>query len=157
MSELCCHHLVVALEQPKVVLATEQPKVVLATGGIQGATGPQGPQGVQGPQGLQGIQGPQGPAGTPGAKGDKGDPGDPGEVGPQGPQGTQGPPGVTGQTYTFLTPALTWTVNHLRGYQPLVSIYNTGSVEVDAKVVHSNANQFIVYFVVPTAGFVRIT
>lgn len=49
----------------------------------------------------------------------------------------------------------TWVVNHNLGRKPIVTLLTQGGVEMIAEVVHTNANQLIVYFASPIAGRVR--
>lgn len=51
----------------------------------------------------------------------------------------------------------TWTINHNLGFKPSVSVFNTGSQQVGAEVVHTSVNQVLIYFNTPTAGFARLT
>jgi len=76
------------------------------------------------------------------------------------PSGPPGPPGASGEALSYLhnqvSPLDTWTINHNLGFKPLISIYDVGSVEVMAQVLHVNVNQTMVYFSSPTAGFARL-
>lgn len=60
-----------------------------------------------------------------------------------------------GYLHTQSDPAMTWTVNHNLGYKPAVELYTVGGMEFEAEVVHTSANQCIVYLVKDIAGFVR--
>jgi hypothetical protein len=73
-----------------------------------------------------------------------------GTVGPQGPKGD---PAV--YVHTQAEAATTWTVNHNLGVKPIVAIYSTGSVEVEAQVTHTSTNQFTVSFSTALAGYAR--
>lgn len=72
--------------------------------------------------------------------------------------GPQGPAGAVAAAYVFTvsSPLDTWTVNHNLGYRPDVHVYTAGSVEVDADVVHVSANQTVITFAVPFAGYARL-
>lgn len=59
--------------------------------------------------------------------------------------------------YTQSVAASTWTINHNLGYVPSVEVFDSGSNEVDADVAHPSANQTVIVFTVPTAGFARLT
>lgn len=84
------------------------------------------------------LRGPQGPPGEPGA---------PGVAGPAG--------DVSGQTYDFAQ-ANNWTLNHNLGRQPFVTLLSVGGAQIEADVVHTSLNQFVVYFAAPQAGRVRV-
>lgn len=58
--------------------------------------------------------------------------------------------------YEQSTPATTWTINHNLGYKPSVEVFNVGSREIDADVVHTSINQTVIGFTVATAGFARL-
>jgi hypothetical protein len=75
-----------------------------------------------------------------------------GILGPPGPAGPAGSVNAFEQTFSS---AINWVVNHNLGRRPLVTILSTGDVEVEAHVVHTNLNQFIVYFASATAGKIR--
>lgn len=81
------------------------------------------------------------------------------EIARQGPPGATGPQGPIGpQSDDFeqsFSAALTWTVNHNLGRFPIVALFTTGNVEFDAQIVHTNDNQFIVFFAAAIAGSVR--
>lgn len=80
--------------------------------------------------------------------------GPPGAVGATGPQGPAGLSGLDDFDQSFAS-GLTWTVNHNLGRFPIVTILTTGNVEMDAQIVHTNNNQFVVHFAAPMAGSVR--
>lgn len=75
-----------------------------------------------------------------------------------GPPGPTGPAGAGDQSFLFTqsTPSTTWTINHNLGYKPSVELFDTGSQEIDAEVVHTNSNQVIAYFNPATAGTARL-
>lgn len=54
--------------------------------------------------------------------------------------------------FDFPTPLTTWTMNHNLGYNPLVSLLNSGGTEVKATVQHTSINQTVVTFPVAQAG-----
>jgi len=62
------------------------------------------------------------------------------------------------KSYTFeqAVAAATWTINHNLGFKPAVELYNTGSQEIDAEVVHISNNQCRAYFTAAIAGFARL-
>ena len=75
-----------------------------------------------------------------------------------GPPGPQGPPG-SGIAYVHdqPTPSDTWTINHNRGFKPLVEAFSAGNILMPlVEVLHTSVNQTIIYFNVPTAGFARL-
>lgn len=75
-----------------------------------------------------------------------------GATGPAGPPGSGDPSFI----FTQSTPSTTWTINHNLGYKPSVELFDTGSQEIDAEVVHTNNNQVIAYFNPATAGTARL-
>jgi hypothetical protein len=70
--------------------------------------------------------------------------------------GIQGPPGRDGlgssYIHTQAAASATWTVNHNLGYRPSPAVTNAGGVQVWAEVVHTSANQLLVYFDSPSTG-----
>lgn len=73
-------------------------------------------------------------------------------------QGIAGPPGIDGVAQVFeavFSSSSIWIVNHNLGHQPIASVLNTGGMEILGDIIHTNVNQFIVYFAVPTAGKVK--
>lgn len=76
--------------------------------------------------------------------------------------GIQGPPGggaggVTPFDYVQASAALTWTINHNFGRNPVsVRVMTAGGVEVEAEVIDTSINQTVVLFKTPQAGRVRI-
>lgn len=70
-----------------------------------------------------------------------------------------GPPGADGVATSFthsqVSPSADWVVNHNLGVRPLVTVLSVGGVEIEANVVHVNANQLRVYFASPQTGSVR--
>lgn len=58
--------------------------------------------------------------------------------------------------HTQSTPATTWVINHNLGYMPQVQVFNSGSVQIEANIVHNSTNQLTVQFSAPTAGFARM-
>ena len=81
------------------------------------------------------------------------------KTGAQGPPGPAGPPGASAASYDFqqTTPATEWIVNHNLGHKPLVQVFSTGGVEVEAEVVHISNNQTRIYFVIGFQGTARLT
>lgn len=60
--------------------------------------------------------------------------------------------------YTFVQeePSTTWIINHGLGYQPNVSVYSMGGVEMEAEIIHTSDNQTIINFSLPTSGYARL-
>ena len=54
------------------------------------------------------------------------------------------------------SPAIQWIINHGLGYKPNVAVYTTGGVEIEVEVIHTNNNQVVINFTLPTAGFARL-
>lgn len=75
-----------------------------------------------------------------------------GVVGPQGPRGLAGEGAGFEQSFAA---ASSWLVNHNLGRLPIVTLLRTGDAEIEAEVVHTSLNQFVVYFALPVAGRVR--
>lgn len=73
-----------------------------------------------------------------------------GTVGPQGPKGDPG-----AYVHTQAEAATTWTVNHNLGTKPMIRVYTTGSVEVEAAITHNSTNQATVTFSTALAGYAR--
>lgn len=65
----------------------------------------------------------------------------------------------SGVAYTHLqsVPEALWTINHNLGMRPAVTIIDSGGTEVEADVVHMNANQLVIRFAIPIAGVARLT
>ena len=86
-------------------------------------------------------------------------------VGGGGGGGGDGSPGGFGdpdnapinESIAFSTPSFLWTVNHNLGVKPSVQVYNSGSQEVMADVIHVSVNQLTVSFSKLTSGFVILT
>lgn len=77
--------------------------------------------------------------------------------GNQGPQGPPGPPGDgTAYVHAQSSAALTWTINHNLGYRPSVELLDVGGREYTAEVLHTSANQVVVYHDIATAGTARL-
>lgn len=74
-----------------------------------------------------------------------------------GTQWVDGADGSNAYVFTQSTPSGTWTINHNLGYVPSVEVFNSGSQEVDADVVHPSPNQTVIVFSSPLAGFARLT
>lgn len=70
-------------------------------------------------------------------------------------RGEQGLPGATAAKYvhTQSSPDTTWTVNHNLGVRPVVALFSAGYVEIEAGIVHTSINQFVVSFNTATGGF----
>lgn len=65
----------------------------------------------------------------------------------------------TGIAYTHLqaVAASVWTINHNLGMRPAVTILDSGGMEVEADVMHTNANQTVIRFAIPISGVARLT
>lgn len=50
-------------------------------------------------------------------------------------------------------PAAIWYINHNLGLQPNVRTYSDGGREMLGEVVHTTANQTLVYFDSPVSGY----
>jgi len=83
-------------------------------------------------------------------------------AGPQGIRGLQGEPGPAGPASAFFvynqaTAASEWTINHNLGFKPSVQAFDTGSQQIEGLVTHLSINTTAIVFVVPVAGFARLT
>ena len=65
----------------------------------------------------------------------------------------------TGIAYTHvqLVAEAIWAVNHNLGMRPAVTILDSGGTEVEADVMHMNANQLVIRFAIPISGTARLT
>lgn len=72
-------------------------------------------------------------------------------------EGIQGPPGASGAGFVHQqpSPANEWVINHNLGFMPAVGVFDAGSREVEAEVIHMSANQTRIYFSQVMAGFAR--
>lgn len=82
------------------------------------------------------------------------------EIGASGVPGATGPTGPAGSatvpyTHTQGSAATSWTVNHNLGYNPVVSIFSTGGMEIIGEVLHTSINQTVLSFVEAIAGTAR--
>lgn len=68
--------------------------------------------------------------------------------GPTGPGGDAAPP----IEYVQSSSSDEWIINHNLGWRPLIQIFSSGMVEVEADVRHMSDNQARVYFGAPVAG-----
>lgn len=51
-----------------------------------------------------------------------------------------------------------WTVNHNLGAKPSsIMILNTGGREIEADIIHTSDNQFVITFSTPQTGLVRVS
>ena len=66
----------------------------------------------------------------------------------------------TGESAAYVhqqpTPATVWTINHNLGFRPSVELFDSGSSEIIAEVVHPTVNQAVVTVNPATAGFARL-
>lgn len=57
----------------------------------------------------------------------------------------------------FDVPLAQWIVNHNLGHKPAgITVLNSGSVEVEANIVHTSENQFVVNLSPPMSGLVVV-
>jgi hypothetical protein len=68
-----------------------------------------------------------------------------------------GPAGAPAYVHNQSTQAGTWVINHNLGYRPSVEVFDSGSSEIIAEVVHPTVNQAVVTVNPATAGFARLT
>lgn len=77
----------------------------------------------------------------------------PGPAGPAGPAGPPGPSGAaTGLTHPHGTLEAVWTIAHGLGYNPNVSIEDSGGSDVIGEVSYPDLNTVVVAFLVPITG-----
>lgn len=76
-------------------------------------------------------------------------------VGVQGPAGTDGIDGAAGYNHTQSSASTTWTVNHNLGFNPSVSIFTVGGLEMEGQITHTSINQTVINFVSSVAGTAR--
>jgi hypothetical protein len=65
--------------------------------------------------------------------------------------------GGAAYVHTQSVSASAWTINHNLGFKPSVELFDSGSHEIDAAIVHTSNNQVVVTFTKATAGFARLT
>jgi hypothetical protein len=67
------------------------------------------------------------------------------EVGGPGPTGPAGPAGPAGGTYHHVQAlaATTWTVDHMLGRHPNVSVLDSAGSQVEVAVFHTSLNQVV--------------
>ncbi len=70
--------------------------------------------------------------------------------------GITGPAGAPAYVHQQSTPATTWTINHNLGYRPSVEVFDSGSSEMIAEIVHPTVNQALVNVNPASAGFARL-
>jgi hypothetical protein len=65
-----------------------------------------------------------------------------------------GPPGPAGVHYTHyqMVPNTTWIVNHNLGYKPHITVLSPGGTALVCEIIHTNVNQAVLIFNLPTAG-----
>jgi hypothetical protein len=65
-----------------------------------------------------------------------------------------GPPGPPGPRYTHHqnVPNSTWIVNHNLGYKPHITVLGPGGTTLICDIVHTNVNQAVLLFRLPTLG-----
>jgi hypothetical protein len=56
-----------------------------------------------------------------------------------------GPPGPAGGTYHHVqaVPATTWTVDHMLGRHPVVSVLDSADTQIEASVEHTTLDQLV--------------
>jgi hypothetical protein len=64
--------------------------------------------------------------------------------------------GVTPYIHTQSSPLSIWTIAHNLGYNPIVSIFSSGGLSVEADVLNLNSNTLTVSFNTAFAGFARL-
>ncbi len=76
------------------------------------------------------------------------------DTGIPGPQGEQGVPGVPGGSYTHdqAVASSDWTIVHSLGYNPSVSIVDSGGSLVFGEVIYVDENTVALHFVYPFGG-----
>jgi hypothetical protein len=77
-----------------------------------------------------------------------------GGTGPRGPQGDPGPSGPAGGTYhhTQSVAATTWTVDHMLGRHPNVSVLDSGGSQVEVSVSHTSLDQVVLTLAYAVSG-----
>jgi hypothetical protein len=85
---------------------------------------------------------------SPGKKGDKGDKGDTGDTGLQGEKGDKGDKGDIGGVFEHNQSAVSsvWYVNHNLGYNPNVTVIDSGESIVEAEIRYNNTNSLEIRF-----------
>lgn len=58
--------------------------------------------------------------------------------------------------HTQSTPSSTWIINHNLGFKPAVELFDSGSQEIDADIVHVSDNQVVVSLTKAITGFARL-
>lgn len=61
-----------------------------------------------------------------------------------------------GYLHTQSTPSSNWIINHNLGYNPIVQVFNSGSMEIDCAIVHISNNQVQIPLVTAITGFARL-
>jgi hypothetical protein len=88
-----------------------------------------------------------------------GPPGVPGAPGAPGADGSPGQPGQNGimsvQTFTQVSPASVWTINHNLGRWPLIDLFSVGGVKIIGETSNLSLNTAQVTFDEPVAGSAR--
>lgn len=81
--------------------------------------------------------------------------------GPTGPTGPQGPPGVAGAGAASLfiqnTPVTQWTITHTLGFNPAVSIVNSGGVRVYGDIQYVDVTTILATFTSPFSGIAYLS
>jgi hypothetical protein len=76
-------------------------------------------------------------------------------VGMQGPAGVSGSSSGASYTHSQSSASASWTVAHNLGFRPVVAVYTTGGVEMEADVRHQSANVLTINFASAQSGYAR--
>lgn len=141
-------------EGPTGPMGAEGPEGPQGPAGPTGAPGPSGPTGATGPAGPSGPAGPTGEAGPEGPAGPAGADGAEGPQGPIGPTGPEGPAGADLATYHHVqsVAATTWTVDHMLGRHPNVSVLDSGGTQIEVGVSHPSLDQAVLTLAYAVSG-----
>ncbi len=60
-------------------------------------------------------------------------------------------------SFTQLTPATVWTINHNLGFLPDVMLFDAGGNVIRAEITNPSVNQTIVTFLIAAAGSARLS
>lgn len=63
---------------------------------------------------------------------------------------------VSGYNFVQPTPNTLWNINHNLGYNPSVTAFNSGNLEVECSIVHISNNQTQLLFLIPISGYARV-
>lgn len=68
------------------------------------------------------------------------------------PATTGGGTGTAAYVFVQAVPASTWTINHLLGYKPNVTVVDSTERQVEGDVVYTSQNQVVITFSAAFAG-----